>query len=150
MLEYIVRPFTSPAGFASTLIPSTPAGTQDRAILTWGTKGTLPNPVGLGVNLVCCSEDQNELDRNFETVTIQDPNNSDNKVIVQRAKKLSLSKLQKQQDGCQNNLGTTTSFASGGQFAVTGFSTTDINDPDQNKCKITLGLNNNTRSPQGV
>jgi hypothetical protein len=71
-LEYLVRPYQTPNAQGAIIIPSTPAGTRERATLTWGAAATMPQHTTTSdsVSVNCCNEQQNELDRVSETVTV--------------------------------------------------------------------------------
>jgi hypothetical protein len=91
MLEYAVRPFQTPNAQGRIIIPSTPQGVIERAILKWGAQSTLPPPVYAGINVKCCQQKTNELSREGETVRI---NGSDGEsyIDVFRANKLKLNR----------------------------------------------------------
>jgi hypothetical protein len=101
-LEYIVRPYQSPQSHGTTVIPSTPSGTRERATLKWGTTATMPTPAA-GVNVECCAETQDEQSRIPIPIRIYqrgDPT-SDNWVDVERPQKMTMKK--KEQNTCNDN-----------------------------------------------
>jgi len=76
MLEYVVRPFQSPWP-GSTVVPSTPRDTREKATITWGAKANIGNDTvsGTGVNVNCCYEQYREAHRDYNVtrVTAQGP-----------------------------------------------------------------------------
>lgn len=72
MLEYAVRPFTTPNSAGKIIIPSTPSAKNQRATITWGTKSTnVPEPsLSNDFSVVCCTEELSEVDRMGEEVQI--------------------------------------------------------------------------------
>jgi hypothetical protein len=69
MLEYAVRPYQTPNSQGKIIIPSTPGNTTQRATITWGAQNSIPT-ANKGFNVVCCSEQLDELERQGETVQI--------------------------------------------------------------------------------
>ena len=89
-LEYIVRPYQSP-GRNAFLIPSAPGASNQRATITWGADATIPEPKGIGFNVVCCKEQLDEQSRQSDTVQIPIQDDA-NYVEVQRPNTVSLNK----------------------------------------------------------
>ena len=138
MLEYVVRPFSSPGALGSTLIPSNPGLTVERAILKWGAQATMPAAKSSGVNVVCCNEGLNEQSRQTETVKISNPNDSSQFIMVKRAKSLSLKKTE-DKNGCdaQNSFGMSfapTNFSFSGDAEISAA----LDVPDTCQVKLTL------------
>jgi hypothetical protein len=72
-LEYIVRPFTTPGPHGTTIIPSTPSGSRERATLTWGAAADMParsEIAGVNFEVVCCKESLSENDRKTEKIRV--------------------------------------------------------------------------------
>jgi len=94
--EYIVRPYQSPDSLGATVIPATPKGTRERAHLTWGGKGTMPQLrlTELDFNTKKSPHDETltEKDRESDIVRIEQPGKPENYVDVARAKKIRLTK----------------------------------------------------------
>lgn len=92
--EYIVRPYQSPDSLGGNVIPATPKGTQERAHLTWGGKGTMPSVRFTGVDFVTQKRKKEvvltEKDRESERIRIEQPGKPENYVDVDRAKKVGL------------------------------------------------------------
>src|SRR5215471_13577937 len=109
MLEYAVRPFTSPNAQGKIIIPATPGATNQRARITWGAKSTnIPDPtVSDDFSVVCCSDQLHELEREVEVVSIpiQDPEGAAPHVEVARSKTVKLLK-QLQNNPCDSPLDT--------------------------------------------
>lgn len=95
-LEYVVRPYQSPASHGGIIIPSTPTGSRQKATLTWGASTTLPIP-STGVNVTCCSEGLKEKDRTSKKIRVfqNDDPSSTNYVDVERPETMNLSKTDK-------------------------------------------------------
>jgi hypothetical protein len=70
MLEYAVRPYQTPNSQGKIIIPSTPGSSTQRATITWGAKNSAVPQANKGFNVVCCSEQLEELERQGETVQI--------------------------------------------------------------------------------
>jgi hypothetical protein len=109
-LEYVVRPYQTPGAHGSLIIPSRPTATRERATMTWGAPGTMPEVTevdseGIGFEVVCCNEQLNERDRTSETKRIfqRGDTSSENWVDVQRPKTLRLKKRDK--NTCIGNSG---------------------------------------------
>jgi hypothetical protein len=150
MLEYAVRPYQTPNSQGKIIIPSTPGSTTQRATITWGAQSTIP-PANKGFNVVCCSEQLNELERQGETVRIQsqqaDDDTSPSYVDVFRSNKLKLNKKSNDSHPCDSPL----DQYLGAEFGLddTGDATIDLGwagtpDADTSQCGVTWALNNNT------
>lgn len=144
MLEYAVRPYQTPNSQGKVKIPATRGTTTARATITWGAKNSsIPSPATT-VNVQCCSDQLDELQREGETVRITQPDNPDNYVDVFRSKKLTLNK--KSADNCQTPL----DQYLGAEFGLgaTGDENIDLgfagDVPDSTNCGQTWNLNNNT------
>jgi len=95
--EYFVRPWQSPNAHGTTVIPATPSrGGRERAHLTWGGKGTMPEVrlTGLDFNTQKSPHDERLTEQNRESdiVRIEQPGKPENYVDVARAKKVTLAK----------------------------------------------------------
>jgi hypothetical protein len=147
-LEYIVRPFQGRDPQGRVIIPSTPVGTHQQATITWGGKATLP-PVQSqpGNGFSCCSEQQNETNRQTEVVQINDSANPDNYITVNRATQLSLDKTSKStcaSDWDQfSGIGMEISDALSA-FAADVFSGTMAGDGTPQTCASVINLSSNT------
>lgn len=113
MLEYIVRPFASPQVQSTTLIPSSPATTTEKAHLSWGADGTIPDPVGIAVKTVCKKSNENEITRDWEDVKLFSQDDPENFITVRRATTMTFHKVSHDQcaDGNQNTSFTPTASA---------------------------------------
>jgi hypothetical protein len=93
-LEYLVRPYQSPDSLGNTVIPSTPKGTRERAHLTWGGKGTMPEVRFTGVDFNTVKKKKQvvntEKDRESDIIRIEQPGKPENYVDVARARKVKL------------------------------------------------------------
>jgi hypothetical protein len=100
-IEYFVRPFQSPGSHGATVIPSTPSGTREKAMLTWGASSTMPEivPHGTDFNTQCCGEALKEDSRQSETVRITQRDNPANYIDVARAVNVKLKKREKNSCG---------------------------------------------------
>lgn len=100
-IEYFIRPFQSPGSHGTIIIPSTPKGTREKAVLTWGAKSTMPEvvPDVTNVNTKCCAEGLKEAERVSETVRITQPGKPENYVDVARARNVKLKKREKNSCG---------------------------------------------------
>ncbi len=77
--EYIVRPYQSPNANGTTIIPSTPAISAQRATLTWGSTAQMPLPEIANVNVACCTEalkEQTRVSRPIRVYQDGDPNSA--------------------------------------------------------------------------
>jgi hypothetical protein len=100
MFEYLVRPYQSPRSQGSVVIPSTPSAPTEKAVLTWGASATLPvQAKGISFNTACCKEKSDEQSRETDIIRIENPNDSSQYMVVERAKKLLLNKEEKNQCG---------------------------------------------------
>lgn len=74
-IEYIIRPFTSPASNGRLIISHREQGTLEHATLTWGAKSPVPPVKPQGVQFAgCCTESSNEHDdQGYDQVTVQAP-----------------------------------------------------------------------------
>lgn len=149
MLEYIVRPFGNRDPFGRIQIPSTPRTTTDKAVLTWGAKATMPQVKPSGLTIECCHEDNDEFDRTTDDVRIENPDDSSQFVMVKRATKLSLHKTH---DASQCDNWGMVSVSAGSThtslFSDPLFGPSQSNQ--QEKCKVTFTLKNNTASPSSA
>jgi len=146
-LEYIIRPFQSPASQGAAIIPSTPQPSNERATLTWGAKAAVP-AVTTGVGFAgCCKETNNEIGRDTDQVKIHSSENPDDYVIVDRAKRLQWEK--RTADECAGNwdqfsgIGLEISQALN-QFAADIHSGSAAPAGDSGTCTATLNLGANT------
>lgn len=143
MLEYIVRPFVSPAPQSNLLIPSSPSTTTEKAVLTWGANGTLPTPKGLSVKNECCNNSNDEFSRDWEDVNVHSQTDPSNFITVRRTKALSLHQKtdkSKCDDGWDQSFFANDSLFNGPDDFGFGDSTQNGKD----SCKGTYKLNNNT------
>jgi hypothetical protein len=70
-LEYAVRPFQTADSHGAIIIPSTSAGTRERATITWGAKATMPNAnAGINFQVQCCKSTATEKNRKNDRVRI--------------------------------------------------------------------------------
>jgi hypothetical protein len=148
-LEYIVRPYQARDPQGRVIIPSTPVGTHQQATITWGGKSNLP-PVQSqpGNGFSCCSEQQNETDRQTEIVQINDSANPDNYITVNRATQLSLDKTSKStcaSDWDQfSGIGMEISDALSSFAADINSGSTMFGDGTAQTCKSVINLSSNT------
>jgi hypothetical protein len=94
-LEYAVRPYQTPNAQNTTLIPSTPSRSTQRATLVWGAQTNLPAVnTGVNFNVVCCREQLQEKDRDSDDVDIpiQDSGDGNGHVTVSRPNTVRLQK----------------------------------------------------------
>lgn len=144
-LEYVIRPYQSPASHGAIIIPATPAATRERATLTWGAKATMP-PVqitGGGVNVKCCDEGLTEQTRETETVRITQPGRPENYIDVARANKVILKKEEK--DKCAGDWSQMSHVAQQIDAAFASLaSQMDFDVPSDKNCQATWNLKNNT------
>jgi hypothetical protein len=149
MLEYAVRPFTTPNSHGKIVIPSTPGATNQRATITWGSKATnVPVPEQTGdFNVVCCTEHLNEIQREVDIVQIpiQDPEGANPHVTVARSKKVIL-RTPLHSNPCDSPL----DQALGAEYGLDDTGDVTINlgfagtVKPQEKCGAIWELNNNT------
>lgn len=96
MLEYIVRPFTTPNSHGTIVIPSTPHASDETAILTWGGEADLPETqyFETGFNTRKGREDYTENSRDKDTIRIygEDPGDGPSYIDVDRGNKLYMDK----------------------------------------------------------
>jgi hypothetical protein len=92
--EYIVRPYQSPNANGTTIIPSTPTISAQRATLTWGSTAQMPIPEIASVSVACCTEALKEQSRLVQAIRIyQDGNpNSSSYVDIARPQQMTLQK----------------------------------------------------------
>jgi hypothetical protein len=145
MLEYAVRPFTTPNSQGKIIIPSTPGATTARATITWGATGLIPNAQPQGFNVQCCNYQVQEIQRKGQVVRITQPDNTDNYVDVFRSNELK--HKQTQSNKCDSPLDQMLGLEFG--LDDTGDTTIDLGwagTPDQTDeaCGVTWKLNNNT------
>jgi hypothetical protein len=146
MLEYVVRPFVSPAPQSSTLIPSSPSTTTEKATLSWGAEiaVNLPSPQGLSVKTVCDKTNQNEITRNWEDVNIHSQDNPDNFITVRRTKSLGFHEIN--HDQCNDGWDQVSDVAHGTTAALndidTNFGGSTL--PSVTQRQISVNLSNNT------
>jgi len=94
-LEYIVRPFQSPASLGAVIIPSTPSPTNERATLTWGAKAAVP-AVTTGVGFAgCCQESADESNIQYEPVSVTNLGPDGGSVSFRRANAFDFDKTTK-------------------------------------------------------
>jgi hypothetical protein len=92
MLEYVVRPFQSPAANGAIIIASTPTASKEIAQLTWSAAPTESDKIGYtGFQIACCDEVHQEHRRDIDVVRITG-NDPANWIDVERAKKLYMNK----------------------------------------------------------
>lgn len=149
MLEYAVRPFTSPNSLGKIIIPATPGSTTQRARITWGAKSTnVPTPeVSNDFQVICCSEQLHELERTVEVVDIPIELTSEDsgKVTVARSKTVKLRKHMNN-NKCDSPLDTYL----GAEFGLDDSGDTSIDlgfagtEKAGEKCGAIWNLNNNT------
>jgi hypothetical protein len=149
MLEYAVRPFTSPNAQGRIIIPATPGATTQRARITWGAKSTnVPTPqVSDDFQVICCSDQLHELERTVDVVEIPivQTDDSTGKVTVARSKTVKLRKEMKNNQ-CDSPLDTYL----GAEFGLDDSGDTSIDlgfsgtEKPGEKCGAIWNLNNNT------
>jgi hypothetical protein len=103
-LEYFVRPFVSPNAHGNVIIPSAPAGSRERATITWGKPTVLP-PVQAGVNfqVVCCKDTLSEDKRKTEKVRIYQGGDPSSPNYIDWEPPLSMDLNKKEQNNCGDN-----------------------------------------------
>jgi hypothetical protein len=94
--QFVRGPFLGPSA-TWPRIPTAPSPPVDGTAvqLCWGTVGKLPEPVSRAVDFnVGCAERQNEIEgtRKSDLVRIEDPNNKENYIMVERAQQMSMTK----------------------------------------------------------
>lgn len=149
MLEYAIRPFTSPNAQGRIIIPATPGSTTQRARITWGAKSTnVPTPeVSNDFQVICCSEQLHELERTVEIVRIEGPPPDDGPSYVDVARSNTV-KLRKQMKNnqCDSPLDTYL----GAEFGLDDSGDTSIDlgfagtEKPGEKCGAIWHLSNNT------
>jgi hypothetical protein len=142
--EYIVRPFGSPDSLRTTVIPATPKGTRERAHLTWGGKGTMPQVRLTGVDFATQKpkpkdETLTENDRESDIIRIEQPGKPENYVDVARAKKV---KLEKVTEGDLDRLADTQYAASGLDPRLEGYSPNMSGSQETFKTKAVWNMKN--------
>jgi hypothetical protein len=100
-LEYVVRPYTAPDAHGRIIIPSTPAGSRQRATLVWSASAT-PSPAvnAVNFNVVCCKDALEEQTRESDEVTIPIQDGA-SEIVVSRPNSMKLSK--KESNTCGDN-----------------------------------------------
>jgi hypothetical protein len=132
MLEYLVRPFQSPAANGAIIIASTPTASKEIAQLTWSAAPIEADKIGYtGFQISCCDEQHTENSRDFSTIRITG-NDPENWIDVQRANKLYMDKTG-DTSKCQAAAQTASSTDAG---SGAGGSTTP------GKCQLTVTLKN--------
>jgi hypothetical protein len=148
MLEYAVRPYQTPNSQGKIIIPSTPGSSSQRATITWGAKNSAIPQANKGFNVVCCSEQLDEVEREGEVVQIPitQAQVDQGHMEVFRANKLKHNKKSNDSHPCDSPL----DQYLGAEFGLDDTGDTHIDlgwagtvDEDS-KCHVTWALNNNT------
>jgi hypothetical protein len=147
MLEYAVRPYQTPDSHGRIIIPSTPTSTSERAVLTWGATGTVPNAQPQGFNVVCCNYKVEEIERQGEIAQIPITQEDIDQGHTQVFRSNQLKHKQTKSNKCDSPL----DQYLGQEFGLddTGDVTVDLGwagtpDASDEACGVTWKLNNNT------
>jgi hypothetical protein len=138
-LEYLVRPYQTPNAQGAIIIPATPVGTRERATLTWGAAATMPERkmTSATVNVQCCNEQQDELDRISEYIEIPISTDDSGSGHIEVARPTEMH-FKKKSDSQQSHCIPDVTYFSGPTFSD-GF---EPHDDAAGGCKITLKLKN--------
>jgi hypothetical protein len=149
MLEYAVRPYQTPGSQGKIIIPSTPGSSSQRATITWSGQSSVTTQ-NKGFNVVCCSEQLDEIERQGETVKIpiSQEQVDQGHMEVFRANEL---KLKKKSNDSSHPCDSPLDQMLGAEFGLddTGDTTIDLGwagtpDAETDQCQARWRLNNNT------
>jgi hypothetical protein len=147
MLEYAVRPFTTPNSQGKIIIPSTPGATTARATITWGATGLIPNAQPQGFNVQCCNYKVEEIERQGEIAQIPIKQEDIDQGHTSVFRSNTLKHKQTQSNKCDSPL----DQMLGLEFGLDDSGDTSIDlgwagtpDKDDEACGVTWKLNNNT------
>lgn len=145
--ESFVRPYQSPGSHGRIIIPATPGATTERATLTWGAQCEARiDPKRTGVNVVCCSNREREMERETTPQRITQADEPENWLDVARATKMKL--RNKHKNECISDWDQMSGVAFGTSEALAEFtadmSFSEENDPDET-CEHEITYKANTR-----
>jgi hypothetical protein len=147
-LEQIIRPFqTTDILSKRQIVSNSTKIPTDEVIIEWGNSGTDPTPSEITrdattgdfvVEVVHCDDKFNEKDRKFNTIRIEQPDNPENYVMVDRIKQITFNKKSETNNMTMYN-NKTTSFVAMPMYDNNSYF---ANSPDDNKCHSSFALNN--------
>lgn len=148
-LEQIIRPFQNPDVLSRRRIvsKSTKIPTDDVTI-EWGRSGDAPaasevthdeDTGGISFEVVHCDDKFDEKNRKFKTVRIEQPDNPDNYIMVDRIHQITFNKKSEANNMTMYN-NSTTSFVAMPLYDNNNYF---ANDPAGNKCNSSFDLKNN-------
>jgi hypothetical protein len=147
-LEQIIRPFqiTDVLSKRRIISNSTKLDTEE-VIVEWGRSGDAPaasevehdaETGGIGFEVVHCDDKYSEKDRKFKTVRIEQPDNPENYIMVDRINQITFDKKSEANNMTMYN-NSTTSFVAMPMFDNNSYF---ADDPNGNKCNSSFELNN--------